>query len=114
MSKDATLLAEADKVQPSIGRWAAEHEGGVRPETIAGLGRFADGEAHDLANLLVGIRFCLEQLRGRQCTAELEEITERALQGAVQSVESTSALLLATRALARIANDKTVSLTRPT
>jgi signal transduction histidine kinase len=113
MSKGATLLAETDKVQPSIGRWAAQHEGGIRPETIAGLGRFADGEAHDLANLLVGIRFCLEQLRGHQRTAELEEITEKALQGAVQSVESTSALLLATRALARIVTGEPASLTRP-
>lgn len=113
MSIDALLAAKAHEVPPAGGRRAAPHDTGVRTGIVAGLGRLADGEAHDLANLLVGITFCLERLRGHQSIAELEEVVERALEGAAQGVESARALLLATRALAGIADDESI-VTRPT
>ncbi len=108
MSIDAMLAANAHEARPAGGGRGAPPENGVRPGIVAGLGRLADGEAHDLANLLVGITLCLEQLRGHQSMAALEEVVERALQGAAQGVESTRALLLATRALAGIVDDKSV------
>jgi hypothetical protein len=37
-------------------------------------------ELHDLGNLMVAMHFCLQRLRGRQCSAELEEVARSGLE----------------------------------
>jgi hypothetical protein len=64
-------------------------------------------DAHDLGNLLIAISFCLKHLRGRQRTAELEEMVERALQDAEQGVDATRSLVQTTGALLQMTTNGT-------
>lgn len=74
------------------GRQAARDDE-LRRETLATIGQFACGTAHDVGNLLVGIVFALSRLRGRQQAGELEETVGHALQAAEQGLAATRRLL---------------------
>ena len=74
------------------GRQAARDDE-LRRETLATIGQFACGTAHDVGNLLVAIVFGLSRLRGRQQAGELEETVEHALQAAEQGLAATRRLL---------------------
>jgi hypothetical protein len=71
---------------------------------MASIDRFAGDQVHDLGNLLIGIAFCLKQLRGSQRTKELEEVVEQAAKAADQGVEAVRGLLQATRLLLKMAS----------
>ena len=76
-----------------------------RRRSMATAGRIADGEAHELGNLLIGVALNLQQLRGCQRSGKQEEILQEALEAVDQSVDAARALLEATRTLLKMASD---------
>jgi hypothetical protein len=51
-----------------------------RPWAVASAGTSLRNEMHDLGNLMVAMHFCLQRLRGRQCSDELEEVAQSGLE----------------------------------
>ena len=74
--------------------------------TMASIGQFASDQAHHLGNLLLGVTFCLKQLRGRQQNQELEHMVERGFQDAEQGIEAMRQYMQATHALLQISKTK--------
>jgi hypothetical protein len=104
-SETKSFCVAPDKaVRPVTWRRKAAPDGDAQLQfqSMASVGRFAGDQVHDLGNLLIGIAFCLKQLRGFQRTKELEEAVEQAAKAADQGVEVVRGLLQATRLLLKM------------
>jgi hypothetical protein len=101
-------MAPDEAVRPVTWRRKAPSDDGAQhhSQAMASIGQFAGDQVHDLGNLLIGIGFCLKQLRGSQRTKELEEVVEQAAKAADQGVEAVRGLLQATRLLLKMASDE--------
>jgi signal transduction histidine kinase len=75
-------------------RWYADSGAdGLRSQTMAAIGQYACGTAHDVGSLMVGIVLGLSQLRGQQRSRNLEVVLDSALQAARQGLCATQSLL---------------------
>ena len=70
-----------------------DYADGPQSQSMAAIGQYACGTAHDVGNLLAGIVVGLSQLRGRLDSGKLEAVLDGALQAAEQGLGATRSLL---------------------
>jgi two-component system, NtrC family, sensor kinase len=93
MSKTAesAMRLDAAKRPGRIQNFAARED--EQRRTLALIGQFASGTAHDLGNLFVVIEMALERLHENQRSSELEQQVQCALGAAAAGMAATRALL---------------------